>query len=62
MASKTKDTPIPQSEHTKLTTLLTKSGAKPADLAVSIGASPNGKTRKQIADMLTTWLKSRPRG
>lgn len=59
--SKPQDTPMPANEHATLTTLLTKAGAKPQDLAVSVGSGPQGRTRKQIADALITWLKTRPK-
>lgn len=59
--SKPQDIPMPANEHARLTTLLTKAGAKPNDLSVSIGNAPQGRTRKQIADALITWLKTRPK-
>jgi hypothetical protein len=51
------DKAMPAAEHTQLRQhLATKFGLTPAQLDAAVGAGPAGKTRRQIANMLRTWL------
>jgi len=51
-----------QAEHDQLRTFLQAKGGKPAEVAVALGAGPAGRSRRELEQAITHWLKDRPKG
>jgi hypothetical protein len=50
-------------EHMRLRDhLATHHGLTAAQLDAAVGANPGGHTRRQVADLLKAWLRTRPKG
>jgi len=54
--------PIPAAEHAAIRTFLLGKGFSAAQCDVAVGALPSGRTRRQIEQQITAWLKTRPKG
>lgn len=53
---------IPADEHAALEAFLISRGAPPGEVQAALGGVPANRTREEIEQALTDWLRSRPKG
>jgi hypothetical protein len=58
---KSKDQPPSQAEHTQLRTFLAGKGMNATAINQLVGATPSGRTRRQLAAALTQYLRTAPK-
>ena len=51
-----------QAEHDQFRAFLQAQGAKPAEAAAALGAGPAGRSRRELEQAITLWLRTRPKG
>ncbi len=57
------DRPMPESEHAALRAwLAAKAALTAAQVQAILGTGANGRTRGEVAAVLVTWLRTRPKG
>ncbi len=53
---------LTSAEYEQLKTLVQARGLKPAEVAAVLGAGPANRSRREVEQTLTSWLKNLPKG